>query len=140
MKIPEVRAIPLAIPLRPASPPSPWAAEVGKQVLVRVTTDAGLAGWGESFAYGAPLAVANVVDEALAPLLMGKEALEIEARTRELHHAIMIWGRRGLAMFAVSGVTPVRPGAAPWSRRRAYRRLLIDEPVDGPPRIGRPWR
>ncbi len=67
MKITEVRAVPLAIPLRPADPPSPWAAGTGKQLLVRVATDHGLVGWGECFAYGATLAVANVVDEALAP-------------------------------------------------------------------------
>lgn len=104
MKITEVRAVPLAIPLRAGDPPSPWAAGTGKQLLVRVATDEGLTGWGECFAYGAPLAVANVVDEALAPLLVGGDPGEIEGLTRQLHQALMIWGRRGLAMFAVSGV------------------------------------
>ena len=102
MKITEVRAVPLAIPLRAGDPPSPWAAGTGKQLLVRVATDESLTGWGECFAYGAPLAVANVVDEALAPLLVGRDPGEIEGLTRQLHQALMIWGRRGLAMFAVS--------------------------------------
>lgn len=100
----EVRAIPLAIPLRPMRPPSPWAAGLAKQVLVRVVTEGGLVGWGECFAYGAPLAVCNVVDEALAPLLAGQDATRLEALTRTMHQALMIWGRRGLGMCAVSGV------------------------------------
>lgn len=104
MKITDVRAVVLGIPLGAMSPPSPWTAGVAKQVLVRVTTDSGLTGWGESFAYGAPLAVANVVDEALAPMLAGEDATAIEALTRTMHQALMIWGRRGLAMFAISGV------------------------------------
>ena len=104
MKITEVRAIPLAIPLRPTTPPSDWAAGIAKQILVRVTTDEGAVGWGECFAYGAPLAVCNVVDDALAPMLVGQDPEQIEHLTQMMHRALMIWGRRGLAMFAVSGV------------------------------------
>ncbi len=104
MKISEVRAIALAIPLRAQVPASPWAGGVGKQVLVRIATDDGVVGWGECFAYGAPLAVCNVVDEALAPLLVGQDPAQIERLTGELQHALMIWGRRGLAMCALSGI------------------------------------
>ena len=104
MKITEVRAIPLAIPVRPLAPDSSWRAGIGKQILVRVTTDEGIVGWGECFAYGAPLAVCNVVDDALAPLLIGQDPTRIEHLTQQMHHALMIWGRRGLAMFGVSGV------------------------------------
>jgi D-galactarolactone cycloisomerase len=104
VKITGVRALPLGIPLRAATPPSPWSAGAAKQLLVRVATDAGLVGWGECFAYGAPLAVVNVVEEALAPLLVGEDPTAIEPLTDKMHRALMIWGRRGLAMFAVSGV------------------------------------
>lgn len=103
MRITDVRAIPLAVPLRAATPPSPWTPGLGKQILVRVETDAGLTGWGECFAYGAPLAVCAVVDEALASLLVGEDPGGIEHLVRRMHQALMIWGRRGLAMFAVSG-------------------------------------
>ena len=104
VKITGVGAIPLAIPLAPSTPASPWAPGVGKQILVRMTTDDGLIGWGECFAYGAPLAVCNIVDEALAPLVIGQDPSEIERLTQVMHRALMIWGRRGLAMCAVSGV------------------------------------
>jgi D-galactarolactone cycloisomerase len=104
VKITGVRAIPLAIPARVLSPPSPWTGGLAKQILVRIETDAGLTGWGEAFAYGAPLAVCNVVDEALAPLLVGEDPSRHEALLDRLHRVLMIWGRRGLGMFAISGV------------------------------------
>jgi L-alanine-DL-glutamate epimerase-like enolase superfamily enzyme len=104
MKITELRAIPLAIPHRPMTPQSPWLGPLAKQILVRLSTDGGLVGWGECFAYGAPLAVCNVVDEALAPLVVGQDPSRIEHLTRTMQQALMIWGRRGLGMFAISGV------------------------------------
>ena len=104
MKITEVRAIPLAIPLRQTTPPSTWAAGAAKQILVRITTDDGLIGWGESFAYGATLAVCGVIDDALAPIVLGQDPSQIENLVDRMHRALMIWGRRGLAMMAVSGV------------------------------------
>jgi L-alanine-DL-glutamate epimerase-like enolase superfamily enzyme len=104
MKVTEVRAIPLAIPLAAAEPTSPWAPGVGRQILVRVDTDAGLVGWGECFAYGATLAVCHVVEEALAPLVVGEDPTRIETLVDRMHRALLIWGRRGLGMMAVSGV------------------------------------
>ena len=104
MKITAVQAVPLGIPLAAMTPPSPWAPGVGRQILVRIATDDGLVGWGECFAYGATLAVCNVVDDALAPLLVGQDPTQIELHTDRMHRALMIWGRRGLAMMAVSGV------------------------------------
>jgi len=104
MKVTEVRAIPLAIPLRETTPPSTWAAGAGKQILVRLATDDGLTGWGECFAYGATLAVCNVVEEALAPIVLGQDPTQIESLVDRMQRALMIWGRRGLAMMAVSGV------------------------------------
>jgi len=104
VKIERVGAIPLAIPLDEGQPRSVWAAGAGKQILVRVETDTGLVGWGECFAYGAPLAVCNIVDETLAPVVMGHDPTQIAYLVRRMQQALMIWGRRGVAMFAVSGV------------------------------------
>jgi D-galactarolactone cycloisomerase len=104
MKVTEVQAIPLGIPHRTMTPPSPWSASLAKQILVKVSTDEGLVGWGECFAYGAPLAVCSVIDEALAPIVVGQDPARIESLTRSMHQALMIWGRRGLGLFAISGV------------------------------------
>jgi L-alanine-DL-glutamate epimerase-like enolase superfamily enzyme len=104
MKVVEVRAIPLTVPVAPMTPPSAWEAGIGRQALVRITTDEGLVGWGECFAYGVTTAVCGVVDDALAPLVVGQDPTRIELLLDRMHRALMIWGRRGLAMMAVSGV------------------------------------
>ncbi|HEX2438309.1 MAG TPA: mandelate racemase/muconate lactonizing enzyme family protein [Methylomirabilota bacterium] len=104
MKITEVRAVPLTVPVAPMTPPSSWEAGIGRQLLVRITTDEGLVGWGESFAYGVTPAVASIIDESLAPLVVGADPAQIELLVDRMHRALMIWGRRGLAMMAVSGV------------------------------------
>jgi len=146
MKITEVRAVPLTVPVAPMTPPSSWEAGIGRQVLVRITTDDGLIGWGECFAYGATLAVSSVVDDALAPLVVGQDPAQIELLLDRMHRALMIWGRRGLAMMAVSGVelalwdlagkargVPVYQllGGLVQPRLRAYASLLrYDTPAD----------
>jgi L-alanine-DL-glutamate epimerase-like enolase superfamily enzyme len=104
MKITRVEAITLAVPLRPLRPASAWTAGLARQVFVRVSTDTDLVGLGEAFAYGAPLAVASIIEDALAPLLVGQDPGRIEALVDLMHRGTMIWGRRGLGMFAVSGV------------------------------------
>lgn len=65
MKITDIKTFPLSIPFRPMRPPSPWAEGARKQIMIRLHTDEGLVGVGESFALGAPLAVSNVIEEAL---------------------------------------------------------------------------
>src|SRR6058998_2851246 len=104
MKITAIEAICLALPMKPLDPPSPWTAATRKQIVVRVKTDTGPTGVGEAFAYGAPLAVCAVIEESLAPLLIGQDPLRIEALVDLMHRGTMIYGRRGLAMFAISGV------------------------------------
>ena len=104
MKITAIEAVPLAIPLKPMDPPSPWTGGTRKQIFVRVHTDEGWIGLGEAFAYGAPLAVVSVIEESLAPLIVGQDPLRIEAVVDSMHRGTMIYGRRGLGMFAISGI------------------------------------
>ncbi|HEY4907956.1 MAG TPA: hypothetical protein VIJ73_00550, partial [Methylomirabilota bacterium] len=104
MKITAVEAICLAIPMKPLDPPSAWTGSTRKQIVVRIRTDSGLTGVGEAFAYGAPLAVCNVIEESLAPLVVGEDPLRIEHLVDVMHRGTMIYGRRGLAMFAISRV------------------------------------
>jgi L-alanine-DL-glutamate epimerase-like enolase superfamily enzyme len=104
MKIAAVHAHTLSIPLAPMRPHSPWLDGMPKQVIVEMTTDDGLTGWGECFAYGAPLAVASVVHEVLAPLLTGENPTEIERLVEKMEKSMLLYGRRGLAIHAMSGV------------------------------------
>lgn len=104
MKITDVKAIALAVPLKPVDPPSTWASWAGKSVLVRVYTDEGLVGIGESFSFGAPLAICNVVDEELSPLLVDQDPGRIEHLADRMQRTLVNVGRRGLGMFAIGAV------------------------------------
>ncbi len=104
MKITAIDVVTLALPLRPLAPPSAWAAATRKQLIVTVRTDAGATGVGEAFAYGAPTGVAAVITESLGPMLVGQDPRRIEALVDLMHRGTMIYGRRGLGMFAISGV------------------------------------
>src|SRR4026208_189688 len=104
MKITAIEAIPRASPRRRGARPSPWTGGTRKQIVVRVRTDEGWTGLGEAFAYGAPLAVVSVIEESLAPLIVGQDPLRIEAVVDLMHRGTMIYGRRGLGMFAISGI------------------------------------
>jgi L-alanine-DL-glutamate epimerase-like enolase superfamily enzyme len=103
MKITDLQIIPLAIPLRQETPESPWVAGLGKQIIVQVHTDSGIVGLGEAFAYGAPLAVCAVIEE-LKPLLMGADPTKPEMVHDLLSQATLLYGRRGLGLFALSGI------------------------------------
>jgi len=103
MKITEVRTLPLAIPLRQETPTSPWAAGLSKQIIIQIFTDAGITGLGEAFAYGVPQAVCAVIDD-LKPLLIGVDPTQPEALIDRLAQTSMLYGRRGLGLFALSGI------------------------------------
>src|SRR5207247_10457635 len=122
-KIVDVRPVPLAVPRLPMVRPAAWALGLAKQVVVEVTPDDGIGGYGEAFADGAPLAVASVIEESLRPSLIGADPTAIEPLVEKICRSMMIWGRRGLGMFALSGVEIAlwdiagKAGGAPvWTR------------------------
>ena len=104
MRITDVQAIPLTIPLRPMSPASGWATWSGKQLILRVLTDEGISGVGETFGFGAPLGIANVVADGLRPVLLGQDPSRIEHLTDLMYRCTVNYGRRGLGLYAVGGV------------------------------------
>ncbi len=71
-------------------------------VFVRVHTDAGLVGCGET--YYTPRAVSTFIHEFLAPLIMGTDATSPEALWETVYSAIVKFGGRGLELRALSAV------------------------------------
>ncbi|GAB4145068.1 MAG: L-lyxonate dehydratase [Planctomycetaceae bacterium] len=96
MKITNVRAIQ---PVAPESPPD-WRTSMG-QILVAIDTDAGLTGYGVG---GGGIAGLHVVKAILRDLLIGKDPDHIESHWQAMYHATLPFGRKGLAIMAISGV------------------------------------
>ena len=76
-------------------------------VLVEVSTDAGLTGWGDAFAYVCPRTTRTAVEEMIAPQATGQEvpdAAGIPAFMEQIQRNLHLFGRYGITMFAISGL------------------------------------
>src|SRR3546814_793553 len=69
--------------------------------LVEIECDDGTVGWGECLG---PSAANAAVVEAMAPLILGRDPLEIEPIWLELYSQFRDQGQRGLAVTAISGI------------------------------------
>jgi D-galactarolactone cycloisomerase len=107
MKIIRVEAVPLSIPSRYGA--DAWALGSGGWqaldfCLVRVDTDAGITGWGEAFSYSCRRPVAAAVNDMIAPLAVGHDAADIDGLHATIQRRLHIFGRFGIAAFALSGL------------------------------------
>jgi L-rhamnonate dehydratase len=96
MQITDVRAVQ---PDAPGSPPD-WRTTLG-QILVAVDTDVGLTGYGVGG--GGPASV-HVIRAVLRDLLLGENPAHVEALWARMYRATLPFGRKGLAIMALSGV------------------------------------
>lgn len=77
------------------------AFDTRSHLLVEVTTDEGVTGWGECLG---PARVNAAVVDAMAALMVGRDPLETEKRWIETYHAFRDQGQRGLTITALSGI------------------------------------
>src|SRR6201996_7566421 len=110
MKITDVRAHHIRIPYD-AGPASfrqgASAISALDMVMVEVSTDAGLTGWGDAFAYVCPRTTCTAVSEMIAPQARGQEvpdAAGIPAFMEQVQRNLHLFGRYGITMFAISGL------------------------------------
>src|SRR5258706_7528387 len=109
MIIAGIEAIPLRIPFKTGakSDASAWgdsnlAAE--DSLLVKVTTDQGLVGWGEAFGFRAVASAKLAVDQLIAPLCIGQDATRIEPLMLDVQKKLHVFGRAGALAFGISAV------------------------------------
>lgn len=107
MKITSVEPILLSIPFEDGGAgtgmtPQRW--HTLDTVLVRITADNGLVGWGEAFGYFCHRAVAALVRDLVAPPLIGRTIDDVGALNVEMQQRLSLFGRYGLTIFALSGV------------------------------------
>lgn len=72
--------------------------------LVRIETDTGLVGWGEGFGYFCSQSTAAIIERSIAPLLIGRELGDPERFSAEIQRKLVLQGRYGITIFALSGV------------------------------------
>jgi D-galactarolactone cycloisomerase len=104
MKITDVRAHVLAIPIRRDETEHPWIWGDFNQIVVVVETNEGITGFGEAYGYGVPHAVASVINDVLSPMLSGADPTQIAALQERMYRGTHLFGRYGVTTFAISGV------------------------------------
>lgn len=65
---------------------------VDRSVVVRVTTQGGAVGWGETYGICAPKAVCEIVNDLLAPVLVGRAPEDVEAIWDDLYGLMRVRG------------------------------------------------
>ena len=127
MKIASVRALPLVAPLdiesqRTALGARPQAA----LVLVEVTTDDGVVGYGEALARYSLRSYVSIIEDLLAPIVVGQNPFEVERLWQRMVRVIT--GKAGgmlieavaavdIALWDIMGKSagqPVHPCSAAW--------------------------
>ena len=78
----------------------PFAAQAGA-LIVEITTDKGLKGYGLG---GGGLAGAMIIDKHLQHFVIGRDPFDVENIWNHLYHITSIYGRRGLVIYALSGI------------------------------------
>src|SRR6202047_4162543 len=76
-------------------------------VMVEVSTDAGLTGWGDAFAYVCPRTTMTAIDEMIAPQARGltvPDADGIPDLMDRIQRNLHLFGRYGITLFAISGL------------------------------------
>jgi L-alanine-DL-glutamate epimerase-like enolase superfamily enzyme len=103
--IERIEAIPLRIPMDHGAPPPLFAGRPRTTIdtlLVRVTTDRDVVGWGEAYGGGWQATVA-ALDHWVSPLALGQDATDV-ALTSQLERALHNLGRAGPVIHAISGL------------------------------------
>jgi L-alanine-DL-glutamate epimerase-like enolase superfamily enzyme len=109
MKIASIETIPLRIPFTTGGPSAGgvWGAkdlQMVDSLIVKVTTDEGITGWGETFGFTAVPAVKLVIDTILAPELLGRDVSQREKLQFELQKKFHIFGRSGAFIYGLSAI------------------------------------
>ena len=100
MKIQQIQAYPLAYP-------EPHYKGIERYItLVRIEGEDGQIGWGECISQfrEATLASKLIVEQGLAPLLIGANALDVERHWHAMRDHVWWYGPEGIAAFAISAI------------------------------------
>ncbi|WP_248518113.1 mandelate racemase/muconate lactonizing enzyme family protein [Salinarchaeum laminariae] len=91
MQITDVAATPVSVPLSPIEDGgiAPYRTNHGElyemdRILVRVDTDEGYTGWGEVRSFLSPEATVSVIEDGVAPMVVGQSPFELERFRRQV--------------------------------------------------------
>src|SRR2546421_9036185 len=120
MKITEVEALAISIPLRSAVSDAVRLITHRDHLIVRISTEDGLSGEGFTLGYDGSKAMVSMVETIFRPILEGSDAFESERLWAEMYRQSIQAGRRGAALRAISAID-----IALWDLRGKVARLPV---------------
>ncbi len=107
MKITAIETSVVALPFTMGGPHPSFAGQPWTHLeilLVKVETEDGLVGWGEAFGHAAIATTKAAIDSILAPLMIGRDASDINALNRSILHSVHLLGRNGAFVYGYAGI------------------------------------
>lgn len=100
--IARIETFPLRIPFREG--PGKAARPPVDSLLVKVTTARGYEGWGEALGFETAPMARHAIEQVIAPLCVGQDAMRIVPLMRGLQERLHVLGRAGSLMHALSAL------------------------------------
>lgn len=107
MRIADIKAFPISVPIPPESQNTVGIGKLVKRdaVIVKIVTDDGIVGWGESHHGRNPGAVAHIINTTMRDLVLGMDATETTEIWNKVYRAqIASHGMGAGSVLALSGV------------------------------------
>lgn len=75
-------------------------------MIVEITTDEGITGWGEAIHHGGqpPELTAAVVEHSLKSIILGKNPFDVEVLWETMYNATRPFGQKGVVLYGISAV------------------------------------
>ncbi len=103
MKIVDIHVLPLHLPMQGTLPVPVGGETSSAHTLLRILTDEGIEGYGETFRL-APGAIKALIETEFKPLLLGRDPLQVELIWEQLYARSFRYGRTGMVLHAISGI------------------------------------
>lgn len=103
MKISNVNAYPLSLPLIEGNLPLPTLKAI-TPVIVEIVTEDGLEGYGEAYGFSCAPVVAKAIENLLRSVLLGQDPTCIQKIWHDLYKVTFNYGRMGIVIAAMAGV------------------------------------
>ena len=106
-KISAVATVSLEIPYEHGGPKAGWGGQSWNKLsilMVKVDTEDGLTGWGEAFSYNCRTAVKAVIENMIAPVVVGLNSSDIAGISWTMQQKLHLFGRYGITIFGLSGL------------------------------------
>jgi L-alanine-DL-glutamate epimerase-like enolase superfamily enzyme len=107
MKITSIETIPVALPYESGAAPLPLGGRPRTKMetlLIKVTTDEGVVGWGDAFGVNVWPVTRLLFERLVAPLCIGEDPLERVGLMEKLVRTLYHFGTSGPLQYALSGI------------------------------------